>query len=60
MPETQLIQNVAPHSVEISRSASGGVSISVKCYGETIEEASEKARKTFTHLDSGYPVQAKK
>jgi hypothetical protein len=60
MPETQLIQNVAPHSVEISRNASGGVSISVKCYGETVEEASGKARKMFEDLDSCYPVQAKK
>jgi len=60
MPETQLIQSVAPHSVEISRNASGGVSISVKCYGATVEDASEKARKMFADLDSCYPVQAKK
>jgi len=60
MPETQLIQNVAPHSVEISRNASGGVSVSVKCYAKTVEEARDRARKMFEELDTVYPAQVKK
>jgi hypothetical protein len=46
----------APHSVEISRNASGGVSISVKCYGATLDEAMKWAVDKFTELDAGYPV----
>lgn len=59
MAEMQLVQNVAPHSLEISRNASGGVSFSVKCYGETIEEAAEKATKMFVELNGTYPANVK-
>ena len=46
---------VAPHSVEISRNASGGVSVSVKCYGSTPEEAAQMARSMFQNLDQEFP-----
>ena len=48
-----------PHSVEISRNASGGVSVSVKVYGATVEEAMATAVAEFQDLDARYPVAPK-
>jgi hypothetical protein len=59
MPEIQLIRNVAPHSVEINRNASGGVSIAVKCYAESVEGAFDKAATMYAELDAKFPVAAK-
>lgn len=41
-------------SVEIKKGAKGDVTFSVKCYGNTIEEAEEKATKIFDDLNRKY------
>ena len=45
----------SPHSVEISRNASGGVSFVVKVYSSSPEQALEEAKIHFAKLDSDFP-----
>lgn len=59
MPEPIVTINAAPHSVEISRNANGGVSFSSKTYGATPEEALKSSKDLFAMLDAEYPVQIK-
>ncbi len=57
--EQQVVIQAAPHSVELSRNASGGVSFAVKCYAATPEEALASAKFIYWKLDSDYPAQTK-
>ena len=45
----------SPHSVEISRNASGGISFSVKVYSDSPEDAVDRAKAIVTKLDTDYP-----
>jgi hypothetical protein len=46
----QYIQNLEPHSVEISRNAKGEFSFSVKIYGSDENDAMERAYKIAEEL----------
>jgi hypothetical protein len=56
MSEVQLVENVNPHSVELSRSATGKVTISVKTYGATTEEAYNQTKTVFDKANIEYPL----
>ena len=45
----------SPHSIEISRNASGGVAFSVKIYGGNPESAMARAQALIAQLESDYP-----
>jgi len=55
-PETVVHVTDSPHSVEISRNASGGISFSVKVYRSDPQEAAKEAKAFFAQLDADYPV----
>lgn len=46
----------APHSVELTRNASGGASFSVKAYAETVEKAIEEAKAAYFRLNEEFPI----
>ena len=56
MNEQIVTVQAAPHSCEIARNASGGVSFSVKIYHADPEDAMRQAKALFSLLDSDYPV----
>jgi len=41
--DIQLVQNVAPHSIEISRNAKGEASFCIKIYAADEKDAAERA-----------------
>ncbi len=47
---------VAPHSIEITRNASGGAAFSIKAYAETLEKAIEEAKAAYFLLNEEFPV----
>lgn len=49
----------APHSVELTRNASGGASFSVKAYADTLEKAIEEAKAAYFLLNEEFPVREK-
>ena len=55
MTEPIVTVQVAPHSCEISRNASGGVSFTVKAYADSLEAAVAEAKAKFAGLDTDYP-----
>ena len=51
MPDEHVVHlQDSPHSVEISRNASGGVSFAVKVYGQSIQAAIDEAKSHFTTI----------
>ena len=54
-PETVVHVSESPHSVEISRNASGGYAFAVKSYGMTPEAAMEQSKRIVAQLDTDYP-----
>ena len=52
--EVQYTENLKPHSVEIKTNAKGEPSISVKSYGQTLDEAKVEAIKIFEELRTEY------
>ncbi len=59
MEERVVTIAAAPHSIEISRNASGGASFSVKAYAETLEKAIEEAKAAYFLLNDEFPVREK-
>ena len=53
--ETVLHVTEMPHSVQIARNASGGISFEVKVYSSDPEAAMERAKTIIAKLESDYP-----
>lgn len=53
--ETIIHITESPHSIQIARNASGGVSFEVKAYGKSLEEALEQVKIHFAKLDNDFP-----
>ena len=49
----------SPHSIQIARNASGGVSFEIKAYGKSLEEALEQVKIHFAKLDQEFPPSRK-
>jgi hypothetical protein len=56
MSEVQLVENVNPHSVEIGRSATGKITIAVKTYGVSVEDAYSQSKAIFDKANADYAV----
>lgn len=55
MPKDVVVTEVEkPNSIEIKKSAKGEFSWGVKCYGKTLKEALEEAKKIVKELDDEY------
>lgn len=48
---------INPHSVALNRGSNGVVTIEVKTYAASTEEAAEETRKVFDKLVKAYPYQ---
>ena len=58
-PATVTIEQHAPHSVTISRTATGAVTIEVKCYDTRPILAENAARDVFDRMQLVYPPKTK-
>ena len=54
MSDEQVIITEKPNSVEVKKSAKGEFSWNVKCYGKTLKEALEEAKKIVEELNDEY------